>query len=71
MLFDNLIENVSKLFLQKEQLAKILNISLRAIMAWQYRCRGFLARKLGRHVRYSLPEVLKYHQKTFGGRNGI
>lgn len=65
-LFDNIIAKLEKLFLSKEKLAEILDVSPRTVGAWRYRYPDFPAKKIGKHVRYSLPEVLKWLEKTFG-----
>ena len=66
VLFENLIAELSQIFLSKEQLARIFNVSPHTITAWRYVYSDFPARKIGKHVRFSLPEVLKWQQKTFG-----
>lgn len=66
MLYENLIGKISQLFLSKEKIAKILDVSPRTVGAWRYTYSDFPARKIGKHVRYSLPEVLKWLEKTFG-----
>ena len=71
-LIENLIEEVSQLFLTKEQLARILNISPRTVTGWRYLYKDFPARKMGRHVRFSLPEVLDWFEnfkQTIGGQH--
>ena len=65
-LFDSLIGQVSQYFLSKEKLAEVLSVSPRTIEAWRYNYPDFPARKMGKHVRYSLPEVLKLNHTTFG-----
>lgn len=65
-LFENLVEKLSQFFLSKEKLAEILCVSPRTIGAWRYNYPDFPARKMGKHVRYSLPDVLKWQQRTFG-----
>lgn len=65
-LIDNSIEKSSQLFLSKEKISEILSVSPRTITAWRYRYPDFPARKMGKHVRYSLAEVLKWQQQTFG-----
>ena len=58
-LFDNLIKDISPLFLSKEQLANLLSVSPKTVTAWRYRYKDFPARKFGKHVRYNLTEVLQ------------
>ncbi len=65
-LFENLVEKISQFFLSKEKLAEILSVSPRTIGAWRYKYPDFPARKMGKHVRYSLQDVLKWQQRTFG-----
>ena len=69
-IFENAIEMVSRLFLSKEQLAGILSVSPRTITGWRYKYKGFPAQKVGRHVRYNLPEVLRWLEETFGVQHG-
>ena len=67
-LFENSIAEVSKVFLSKKQLAAIFNVSEHTVTAWRYSYSDFPARKIGKHVRFSLPEVLKWQQQTFEGK---
>ncbi len=66
LLIDNLLKSLSQVFLTKEQLARALNVSPKTVMAWRYHHKDFPARKMGRHVRYSLTEVLVWHQNKQG-----
>jgi phage terminase Nu1 subunit (DNA packaging protein) len=65
-LIDITADKYSQLFLSKESLAKILDVSPRTVGTWRYVYPDFPARKVGRHVRYRLPEVLKWLEQTFG-----
>ena len=64
-LFDNHID-LSTQLLSKEKLGSHLSVSPRTITAWRYRYKDFPARKVGKHVRFLLPEVLEWLQQKFG-----
>jgi hypothetical protein len=68
--FDNLIKRIGQCFLSKETLGMSLGVSPRTIESWRYRYEDFPASKIGKHVRYNLPEVLQWVERTFGGTNG-
>lgn len=62
-----LIKQISKQFLTTKELASVLKVPVKTIEYWRYKFKNMPAKKMGRHVRYVLSDILNWQQKQFGG----
>lgn len=65
--FEQLVKQISKNLLTTEELAAVLKVPVKTIEYWRYKFQNMPAKKMGRHVRYVLADILKWQQKQFGG----